>query len=207
MIGQLYEKHLLPRLVHLACGTGPITRQRATWIPRAAGRVLEIGFGSGLNTPFYNAARVQELVGLEPSDGMARLAGRMLPDSPFPVRLVTAGAEDIPLDTDSVDTVVTTYTLCTVPEPRAALAEMRRVLKPSGRLLFCEHGVAPDASVRRWQERLNPAWRALAGGCNLTRDVPALLAAAGFDVTELAADYLPGWRPASWNTAGCARVR
>ncbi len=207
MIGQLYEKHLLPRLVHLACGTGPIARQRSTWVPRAAGRVLEIGFGSGLNVPFYSPGSVSELVGLEPSDGMARLAGRVLPEAPFPVHLVTAGAEDIPLDSRSVDTVVTTYTLCTVPEPEAALAEMRRVLKPSGRLVFCEHGAAPDASVRRWQERLNPVWQALAGGCHLNRDVPALLAAAGFEVTELVADYIPGWRPASWNTAGRARVR
>lgn len=207
VITRLYDQLMLPRLVQLACGTKVITRQRATWMPLARGRVLEIGFGPGLNVPHYSPASVTEVVGLEPSQGMAKLAGRRLPSAPFPVRLLAAGAETIPLESNSVDTVVVTYTLCSVEIPEAALAEVRRVLKPSGRLIFCEHGAAPDDPVRRWQDRLTPMWRRLAGGCHLNRDVPAMIRKAGFEFEELETGYLPGWKPAAWNTAGLARKR
>lgn len=207
MIARLYDRLLLPRLVQLACGTKVISRQRALWVPRARGRVLEIGFGTGLNLPYYRPAEVREVVGLEPSEAMARLAARVLPAAPFPVRLLACHGESVPLESGSVDTVVVTYTLCSVEAPEATLAEARRVLKRSGRLIFCEHGAAPDPAVRRWQDRLTPAWRRLAGGCHLNRDAPALVRGAGFEIGELDAGYLPGWKPAAWNTAGSARKR
>jgi ubiquinone/menaquinone biosynthesis C-methylase UbiE len=207
MVGQLYSRLLLPRLVQLACSTGAVTRQRTIWVPRARGRVLEIGFGSGLNLPHYRASAVKELVGLEPSLGMARLAQRLVREAPFPVRLLQAGAESIPLESESVDTVVVTYSLCSVEAPEAALAEVRRVLKPRGRLVFCEHGASPDRPVRRWQDRVTPVWRRFAGGCHLNRDVPGMIRDAGFQLRELDAGYLPGWKPAAWNTAGFARKR
>ena len=207
MVGQVYSRLLLPRLVQIACSTGAVTRQRQIWVPRARGRVLEVGFGSGLNLPHYKASAVKELVGLEPSLGMARLAQRLVREAPFPVRLLEAGAESIPLESESVDTVVITYSLCSVEAPEAALAEVRRVLKPRGRLVFCEHGAAPDRSVRRWQDRITPVWRRFAGGCHLNRDVPGLIREAGFQLRELETGYLPGWKPAAWNTAGFARKR
>jgi ubiquinone/menaquinone biosynthesis C-methylase UbiE len=207
MIARLYERLMLPRLVQLACGTRPIARQRAVWMPKARGAVLEVGFGSGLNVPHYAPRRITRLVGLEPSDGMARLAERRRPVAPFPIRLLAASAESIPLEADSMDTAVISWTLCSVESPENALAEIRRVLKPGGRLVFCEHGAAPDASVRRWQDRLTPAWSRLAGGCCLNRDAPVLIRGAGFQIVELEAKYLPGWKPAAWNTAGVARKR
>lgn len=207
VIARLYERLMLPRLVQLACGTRAITRQRSVWMTRARGTVLEVGFGSGLNVPHYPPARVKELVGLEPSEGMTRLAGRVLPAAPFPVRLLAAEAESIPLDSESVDTVVLTWTLCSVEQPEAALAEIRRVLRRRGRLVFCEHGASPDESVRRWQDRLTPVWSRLAGGCHLNRDAPALIRGAGFEMVVLESKYLPGWKPAAWNTAGFARKR
>jgi len=207
MVGQLYSRLLLPRLVQIACSTSAVTRQRAAWMPRARGRVLEIGFGSGLNLPHYRASAVKELVGLEPSTGMVRLAQRLVREAPFPVRLLGAGAESIPLESESVDTVVITYSLCSVDEPQAALAEIRRVLKPRGRLVFCEHGASPDRPVRRWQDRVTPVWRRFAGGCHLNRDVPGMIQEAGFQLREFETGYLPGWKPAAWNTAGFARKR
>ena len=207
MVGQVYSRLLLPRLVQIACSTGAVTRQRQIWVPRARGRVLEVGFGSGLNLPYYKASAVKELVGLEPSPGMARLAQRLVREAPFPVRLLEAGAESIPLESESVDTVVITYSLCSVEAPEAALAEVRRVLRPGGRLVFCEHGASPDRSVRRWQDRVTPVWRRFAGGCHLNRNVPGLIREAGFQVRELETGYLPGWKPAAWNAAGLARKR
>ncbi len=207
MVGQLYSRLLLPRLVQIACSTSAVTRQRAAWVPRARGRVLEIGFGSGLNLPHYRASAVKEVVGLEPSQGMVRLAGRLIREAPFPVRLLQGGAESIPLDAGSVDTVVMTYSLCSIEAPEIALSEIRRVLRARGRLVFCEHGASPDRPVRRWQDRVTPVWRRFAGGCHLNRDVPGLIRDAGFQVYELEAAYLPGWKPAAWNTAGCARRR
>jgi len=179
-------------------------RQRTKLVPHARGRVLEVGIGSGLNLPFYDADRVTRVWGLDPSEELTARARDAAEDVPFDVELVTAGSEEIPFDAASFDTVVVTYTLCTIPEVVPALREMARVLKPDGRLLFCEHGVAPDADVRRWQERMNPIWRRLGGGCHLNRDVPDLIRRGGFEVTELETMYIPGWRPASFNYWGTA---
>lgn len=200
-----YERRILPHFIDLACGMEPVMRQRGRIVPEAEGRVLEIGIGSGLNLPFYEPARVKELIGLEPSPEIRRMAERKAAGFPAPVRFLDAGAEAIPLEDGSVDTVVTTYTLCTVPEAEAALREMRRVLKPGGRLLFAEHGKAPDASVRKWQDRLNPLWKPIAGGCNLNRDIEALIAGAGFRIEALDTRYLKGPRPMTFNYLGSAR--
>ena len=132
------------------------------------------------------------------------MAGEALGQSEIPVEFVPSPAEEIPLDSASVDTIVVTYSLCTIPEPRAALQEMRRVLRRDGRLLFCEHGAAPDAAVRKWQDRLNPLWRRFGGGCNLNRDIPAILAGSGFELRELTTMYIPGWKFASFNYWGSA---
>lgn len=203
----LYGRYILPKLVHLACSSKPAMRQRRKVVPEARGRVLEIGIGSGLNLPVYDPARVERVFGLEPSPEMAVMAETRADEVPFDVELLPAEAEEIPLEENSVDTVLVTYTLCTIPEALPALREMARVLKPSGRLLFCEHGLAPDESVRKWQDRLDPAWRRLAGGCHLNRNIPTLLTEGGFDIERLRTMYIPGWRPACFNYWGSAAQR
>jgi ubiquinone/menaquinone biosynthesis C-methylase UbiE len=186
-----YEKVVLPRVLDLACGQEPISKQREKVVPLAEGRVLEIGMGSGLNLPFYDRSRVELVWGLEPSASMRRRAAARVAAAPVEVRWIELPGEEIPLEDDSVDTVLLTYTLCTIPEVDTALAQMRRVLRPGGRLLFSEHGAAPDPGVRRWQDRINPIWRRLAGGCNINREVPGALEEAGFAIEKLDTMYLP----------------
>lgn len=200
-----YRKHILPRATHFACSLQPPMQQRARVVPLAAGRVLEIGIGSGLNLPFYAPGMVEHLWGLDPSRELWALAQANRESVDFDVEFIEAPAACIPLASASADSVVITYTLCTIPEVLPALEEVRRVLKPGGRLLFCEHGAAPDLPVRRVQDRLNPVWRVLAGGCNLNRQVPALLEQGGFRIDELQAGYITGWKPVSFNYWGTAR--
>ncbi len=201
----IYDKHLLPRLVHFTCGQSPSMRQREKIVPLAEGRVLEIGIGTGLNIPFYDTRKVTHLWGLDPSAEMWAIARRNAASHHLDAEFIQSGAESIPLDNDSADTVLITYTLCTIPDAHAALAEIRRVLKPGGRLIFCEHGTAPDKHIERWQNRLNPLWKKLAGGCNLNRPIPDLLGHAGFKTSDMQTMYLPGWRPATFNYWGTAR--
>ncbi len=191
-IARAYDRYLLPPLVHAACNVGPIHRQRQKVVPHATGRVLEIGVGSGLNLPHYTPGAVDHLWALDPSAGMTRRAERAAAGLPFPVEVLGLSAETIPLPDDAVDTVVMTYTLCTIPTPAAALAEIRRVLRPGGRLCVSEHALDPTPARARWQHRLNPVWRPLAGGCHLNRDIAALLAEGGFDTTGLQRADLPG---------------
>ncbi len=179
-------------------------RQREKVVPLAEGRVLEIGIGSGLNLPFYDPNRIEKVWGLDPSPEMTRMAQKRARDVRFPLEFIGLPGDEIPLDEDSIDTILTTYTLCTIPEVEPALRQMARVLKPGGRLLFCEHGAAPDAKVRRWQDRLNPVWSYLGGGCNLNRAIPRLLERGGFRIVKMETMYLPGWRPASFNYWGSA---
>ena len=200
----LYSKYVLPRVVHFACGLKPAMRQRAKVVPRARGRVLEVGIGTGLNLPYYDGEKVSKVWGLEPSPEMTQIAKRAADALAFEVEFIGLPGDKIPLEDDSIDTVVMTYTLCTIPDPTPALHQMRRVLKPGGELIFCEHGAAGDAEVRRWQDRLNPVWKRLGGGCNLNRPIPALIEAGGFSVNSLDAMYIPGWRPASFNYWGIA---
>jgi len=182
-------------------------RQREKIVPLAQGRVLEVGMGSGLNLAHYRPGAVKQLVGVDPSAPMTRRALRAARAVSFPVALVHAAAERMPLASRSMDCAVLTYTLCSVDDPLRALREMARTLRPGGRLYFCEHGLAPDAGVRGWQRRLTPAWRRLAGGCHLDRDVPALLRRGGFEIARLESAYLPGWRPATFNYWGVAEPR
>ena len=203
-IAQWYDQHLLPYLIDAACGVGPVTRQRAKIVPLARGRVLEIGIGTGLNLRHYDKTRVSTLVGLDPGLQMHKLARRRAERAGLEVELLGLSAEKIPAGDASFDTVVVTFTLCTIPEPLPALREMRRVLKPGGQLIFCEHGAAPDASVRRWQDRLTPLWSRFAGGCQLNRDIPLLLNQAGLKSADLSTMYLPGPRPLTFNYWGTA---
>jgi ubiquinone/menaquinone biosynthesis C-methylase UbiE len=194
-------------MIDFACGTPPVLKQREKVVPHAEGRVLEIGMGSGLNLSFYDPGRVELVFGLEPSEGMRRKAQRNLSRAPVAVEWLDLPGEEIPLDDDSVDTVVLTYTLCTIPDFRTALRQMRRVLKPGGALLFCEHGEAPDPGVRRWQQRVNPMWKRIAGGCNLDRPIPTCLEEAGFRISHLDTMYVPNTpRIAAFNYWGRAGV-
>jgi ubiquinone/menaquinone biosynthesis C-methylase UbiE len=201
-----YDKFLLPRLVHLTCGQNPAMRQREKVVPLAAGRVLEIGIGSGLNIPFYDENKVEHLWGLDPSAEMWSIAQKNAKQHHLDAEFIQSGAESIPLENNSADTVVMTYTMCTIPDAHAALDEIRRILKPGGKLVFCEHGQAPDQSVERWQNRINPLWKKLAGGCNLNRPIPGLLESSGFKSDDMQTMYLPGWKPASFNYWGTASI-
>jgi ubiquinone/menaquinone biosynthesis C-methylase UbiE len=200
----LYANYVFPAVLDLVMRQEPIRRQREKVVPRARGRVLEIGVGSGLNLAFYDRAKVDTLSALDPSLGLQRLARQRAEAAGIEVEFIPLSSEEIPLEDASVDTVVITYTMCSIPDVDVALREMHRVLRPEGSLLFSEHGRAPDAGVVRWQDRLNPVWRRISGGCNINRAIPDLLAAAGFKLGELDSMYLPGPRVMTftyWGTA------
>lgn len=199
-----YERTLLPYLVDWFCGVKPVARQRQKVVPLAQGKVLEIGIGTGLNLQHYDLEKVQQVIGLDPGAELHGLARKRSQQARLPVELVSLSAERIPFEDATFDTVLVTYSLCTIADPLAALREMRRVLKPQGRLLYCEHGAAPDAAVKKWQDRLTPLWSTLAGGCHLNRDIPALLREAGFSLPDLQMMYLPGPRPLVFNYWGTA---
>src|SRR5512141_2802555 len=201
---RLYTRFILPTIVDFTCNLKPNMRQRAKVVPFALGSVLEVGFGSGLNLPFYDKAKVQHVWALDPSREMWALAEKRVRGSDLPIEFLNATAEEIPLPDRSADTVLVTFTLCTLPDVRRALREMARVLKPGGEVVFCEHGLAPDENVRRWQNRLNPIWKVFGGGCNLNRPIPSLLDQGGFRLREISSMYIPGWRPASFNYWGRA---
>lgn len=203
-----YEQHILPHVIDFACGDKVIMQERAEVLGAAEGRVLEVGMGSGLNLRYYNPDKVDFVWGLEPSEGMRRKAQKNLSASPVAVEWLGLPGEEIPLDDNSADTVVLTFTLCTIPDWQQALNQMRRVLKPGGKLLFCEHGAAPDAGVLKWQNRINPLWKKLAGGCHLNRPIPKYLADGGFHIDQIEADYLPKTpRIAGFRYRGVAGIR
>ena len=199
-----YENHLLPLLIDCACGMKAVRRERARLIPQARGRVLEVGIGTGLNLPHYDAERIESLQGIDPACAMHAKAKQRMQAAGLTVELIPLSAEKIPAADACYDTVVCTFTLCSIPDAGSALTEMRRVLAPGGRLLFCEHGRAPEPEVQRWQDRLTPIWKQCAGGCHLNRDVPALLTAGGFTIGEMEQKYLKGPRPMTWVTSGWA---
>ena len=200
-----YEERVLPHLITCACSARPNQKQREKVVHLAEGDVLEVGFGSGLNLPYYDTQKVRKLWGLEPSAGMRRKAQRRIDASGLDVEFIDLPGEQIPLESNSVDTVLVTYTLCTIPDALSALDGMRRVLKPDGKLIYCEHGIAPDESVRRWQRRLNPAWSRIAGGCNMNRDIPELITSSGFEITNDERMYIPGLKALCYNFWGSAR--
>ena len=201
----LYERYLLPPLTSWVCSSGLHPDRRQRLVPRARGRVVELGAGSGHNLPFYDRRAVEHVWAVEPSHAMWRLARPRLVGAETFVEHVPTSAENIPLEDALADTVVVTWALCSIPQPELALAEARRLLKPGGLLLFAEHGRAPDPEVRRWQDRINPVWTRFSGGCHLNRDVPTLIAEAGFELEGVEAGYLPGSRPFSINVLGAGR--
>ncbi|PAV26393.1 SAM-dependent methyltransferase [Tamilnaduibacter salinus] len=186
-----YEERILPHLIDCACSNGQVMKLRKAIVPNARGQVLEIGMGSGINLGFYDPDKVSLVYGLEPSRGMRRKAAAHLAQSPVRVEWLDLPGETVPLADNSVDTVLLTFTLCTIPDWFQALKEMKRVLRPEGRLLFCEHGQSPDPGVRRWQDRLTPGWKRLAGGCHLNRPIHRLIAEAGFTIDAMETRYLP----------------
>jgi ubiquinone/menaquinone biosynthesis C-methylase UbiE len=185
-----YQDRILPHLINLSMRNAYLVPYRERTASAAEGRVLEIGIGSGLNLPFYGP-QVREILGLEPSPRLVAMARHAARESRSPVTFIEDSAEAIPLDGASIDTVVTTWTLCTIPGAVQALGEMRRVLKPGGQLLFVEHGLAPEESVRKWQNRLTPLWKAIGGGCHLNRPIRNLIETAGFSITALENSYVP----------------
>ena len=190
--------------MNFACSASPNQKQRQKIVPEAAGEILEIGFGSGLNVPYYDPSKVKKIWALEPSEGMRRKAQPAVNGADMDIEFIALPGEQIPLDDDSVDTVLMTYTLCTIADTEAALQGMRRVLKPEGRLLYCEHGKAPDDNVARWQNRLNPAWSRIAGGCQMNRDIPALINDGGFSIKIDERMYIPGAKVLCYNYWGSA---
>ncbi len=200
-----YDKHCLPHLLNFVCSLKNIRQQREVVVPLAKGRVLEVGMGSGLNIPYYDKNKVDMVWGLEPSEGMRNKARVRLEKAPFEVELLDLPGEEIPLDNDSVDTVLLTFTLCTIPDWQKALEQMRRVLKPGGELIFCEHGTAPDENVRKWQNKINPHWNKFAGGCNLNRPIPELLEKVGFKIEKIESQYQPGPKFLSYFYQGVAK--
>ncbi|MQW58651.1 class I SAM-dependent methyltransferase [Sinorhizobium meliloti] len=199
----IYRDVILPKLCDLSMRSERLHLYRARVIGAAEGRVLEIGCGSGLNLPFYRKA-VGEILALEPDPNLLAMA-RHVPAAGMRVNFIEASAEAIPLDDRSVDTVVTTWTLCTIPGSAAALSEMRRVLKPQGRLLFVEHGLSPDRSVRWWQDSLTPVWRRISGGCHLNRPIRSMIEVAGFRIDRIETGYMRGPKPMTYMYEGSAR--
>ena len=199
----LYSRIVLPRIIDLGCRQRPIEEERAKLVPRARGRVLEVGIGSGLNLPHYDPKRVEAVCGIDPSDELWRTAEERAREASFAVQRIARTADD--LTGGRFDTAVITFTLCSIPDPVRALASVASALEPDGELLFAEHGRAPDEGVRRWQDRLTPIWRRLGGGCHLNRPIPSLIESGGFEIVEIESRYLPGWKPASYVYRGVAR--
>jgi ubiquinone/menaquinone biosynthesis C-methylase UbiE len=199
----LYERFVVPKLIDLAMRQQPILKYRREVVPAARGRVLEVGVGSGRNLPLYRQG-VSEVIGIDPSDRLLAMARTHAAAAAVPVSLRRGSATAMDVDDASIDTVVMTWTLCSIPDPMAALGEMRRVLKPGGRLLFVEHGLSNEAGVARWQHRLTPLWRRVTGGCHLDRKIDDLVRTAGFELPELKNEYAPGPRPMTYMYEGRA---
>ena len=203
----LYDRYVVPRLVTCACGTKPVIKQRQKVVPKAMGTILEFGIGAGHNLPHYDASRVDRVIGVDPCATSWELASERAANLDFDVEFIQGSALDVPIEDASVDSVLITFTLCTVPEPMAALREAKRTLKPGGKVYFCEHGLAPDERVAKWQNRVNPIWKRVFGGCHINRDTAGLLTDAGFKLDELEQMYLPGTPTiAGFNTWGEASL-
>jgi ubiquinone/menaquinone biosynthesis C-methylase UbiE len=201
-----YQDQVVPLLINFAMRRRDFAAYRGRVVPAAEGRVLEIGIGSGLNLPFYGRT-VERLVGLDPSPKLLSMLGENLRGDTPSLQLIEGSAEAIPLENNSVDTVVTTWTLCSIPDAPRALREMHRVLRPTGRLLFVEHGLAPEPNVRWWQDHLTPAWKRVGGGCHLNRAIQSLIEAAGFQFDRFQTGYMRGPKPLTFMYEGAGRPR
>jgi len=200
----IYSRHILPHVLDCACATKPIRKQREKIIPLAHGDVVEIGIGSGHNLPYYDQDKVTKLIGIDPDEYVWKKAAPNRAKFHKPLERLGLSGENIPLPDACADTVVVTYSLCTIPDPIKALGEMRRLLKPNAKLLFCEHGQAPEASIHKWQNRIDPFWKRISGGCHSGRDIPKLLQTAGLSIDVLEQDYVPGPKILSYNYWGQA---
>lgn len=201
-----YNKYILPKVLNCACASKPINYQRDKIVPLAEGVVLDIGIGSGLNIPFYNKTKIKQLYGLDPSKELLDIAKSVAKKENLEIEFLECGAESIPLLDKSIDTVLITYTMCTIPDVALSNSEIIRVLKDDGKLLFCEHGLAPDKNIAKWQKRINPLWSKIAGGCNLNRDIPNLISSSGFKISNMEEMYLPSTpKFAGYNYWGVAK--
>ena len=201
-----YNKYILPKVLNCACASKPINYQRDKIVPLAEGVVLDIGIGSGLNIPFYNKTKIKQLYGLDPSKELLDIAKSVAKKENLEIEFLECGAESIPLPDKSIDTVLITYTMCTIPDVALSNSEIIRVLKDDGKLLFCEHGLAPDKNIVKWQKRINPLWSKIAGGCNLNRDIPNLISSSGFKISNMEEMYLPSTpKFAGYNYWGVAK--
>jgi ubiquinone/menaquinone biosynthesis C-methylase UbiE len=201
-----YNKYILPKVLNCACASKPINYQRDKIVPLAEGVVLDIGIGSGLNIPFYNKTKIKQLYGLDPSKELLDIAKSVAKKENLEIEFLECGAESIPLPSKSIDTVLITYTMCTISDVALSNSEIIRVLKDDGKLLFCEHGLAPDKNIAKWQKRINPLWSKIAGGCNLNRDIPNLISSSGFKISNMEEMYLPSTpKFAGYNYWGVAK--
>ena len=200
----LYDRYVLPQVLDFACGLKAIRKQREKVVPLASGDVLEVGIGTGQNLPHYDPQKLGRLWGLDPAAEMQPKARKRMQAAGLNVDLIPLSAESIPKDDASFDTVVLTYTLCSIPDPVSAVREIRRVLKPGGQLLYCEDGLAPDPGVAKWQEKLTPAWRKIAGDCRMGRDIPSILQQGGFELPDMQQGYIPGPKILCYNYWGVA---
>lgn len=201
-----YDAHVMPRMVTLACSQGQIMKRRSYIVPRASGSVLELGCGGGLNQQFYDTDAVSAFSGIDPHEGLLSEARKASEERGWATDIKQGVGEELPFASGQFDTVVCTYTLCSVDDPAKVLSEVRRVLKPNGQLLFLEHGRAPDENVAKWQMRIEPVWKRIAGGCHLTRPIGSALRGAGFEVEPLGQGYMPKTpRIAGWMEWGIAR--
>ena len=201
-----YDKYILPKFLNCTCGSKPIRYQRDKIVTLAEGVVLDVGIGSGLNIPFYNKSKIKHLYGLDPSKELLEIAKPVAEKNQLAIEFLQCEAENIPLPDNSIDTVLITYTMCTISNVSLANSEIIRVLKNDGKLLFCEHGLAPDKKVANWQKRINPIWTKIAGGCNLDRDIPNLITSSGLKIDNMEEMYLPSTpKFAGYNYWGVAK--
>ena len=203
----IYEKYFLPKILNSLMKTPELERLRRQWVPEAEGKVLEVGIGSGLNLPFYPRNKQVSVTGVDPSVELQAYARDVAKATGTPVEFIAQGCEDLPFGNDYFDTAVVTWTFCTIPDPDTALIEIRRVLKPGGKLIFIEHGRAKDPDVIRWQDRINPVWKRLAGGCQLNREPDLSMLQHGFKFDAMEEGYIPGPKFATYNYRGIARPR
>ena len=201
-----YNKYILPKVLNCTCASKPINYQRDKIVPLAEGVVLDVGIGSGLNIPFYNKTKIKQLYGLDPSKELLDIAKSVAKEEKLEIEFLECGAESIPLPDKSIDNVLITYTMCTIPDVAISNSEIMRILKDDGKLLFCEHGLAPDKNIAKWQKRINPLWSKIAGGCNLNKDIPNLISSSGFKILNMEEMYLPSTpKFAGYNFWGVAK--